>query len=105
MMYSKEPVTGSTSTDSHSKEVTPPQPIPITGYKLNIYDFLKRVKNNFDTYVNLNRTPTHGSYLVTIYINHEGMPNVLQLKYVVVKAFAKSFCYKMGNISNLEHRM
>ena len=58
-----EPVIGSTSTDSHSKEVTPPQPIPITDYTLSIRDFLKNVNDNLEQpYVNPDGTPNYGIY-------------------------------------------
>lgn len=40
-----EPVIGSTSADSRSKEVTPPQPIPITDSTLSVRDFLKNVND------------------------------------------------------------
>lgn len=43
-----KPVIGSTSADSRSKEVTPPQPIPITDYALSIRDFLKNVNDNLE---------------------------------------------------------
>lgn len=59
----KEPVIGSTSTDSHSKEVTPPQPIPITSSILSIRDFLKNVNDNLGKpYVNPDGTPNYGIY-------------------------------------------
>lgn len=59
----KEPVIGSTSTDSHSKEVTPPQPIPITSSILSIRNFLKNVNDNLGKpYINPDGTPNYGIY-------------------------------------------
>lgn len=59
----KEPIIGSTSTDSHSNEVTPPWPVPTIGSNISIRDFLQNVNDNLGKpYINSDGTPNYGIY-------------------------------------------
>ena len=59
----KEPIIGSTSTDSHSNEVTPPWPVPTIGSNISIRDFLQNVNDNLGKpYINSDVTPNYGIY-------------------------------------------
>lgn len=59
----KEPIVGSTSTDSHSNEVTPPWPVPTIGLNISIRDFLRNVNDNLSKpYINSDGTPNYGIY-------------------------------------------
>lgn len=59
----KEPIIGSTSTDSHSNEVTPPWPVPTIGSNISIRDFLQNVNDNLgNPYINSDGTPNYGIY-------------------------------------------
>lgn len=59
----KEPIVGSTSTDSHSNEVTPPWPVPTIGSNISIRDFLRNVNDNLGKpYINSDGTPNYGIY-------------------------------------------
>lgn len=59
----KEPIVGSTSTDSHSNEVTPPWPVPTIGSNISIRDFLQNVNDNLGKpYIDSDGTPNYGIY-------------------------------------------
>lgn len=59
----KEPVAGSTSANSASKEPGPLRPVPTTDSTISIREFLKSVNDNLgEPYVNADGTPNYGIY-------------------------------------------
>ena len=94
----KEPIIGSTSTDSHSNEVTPPWPVPTIGSNISIRDFLQNVNDNLGKpYINSDGTPNYG-----IYFGDNKTGGVMYIGDHPRSCGKDALVLKMENIPNLE---